>query len=59
MRIDGPDLLRKNAALSDEVRKTLSDFDRIERELCKAAKAIKSASTFTVQYKTRLLQLCE
>src|ERR1017187_10287385 len=55
MRIEGPDFLQKNAALADEVRRTLVDLD----ELKKAAKAIDTAAGLTGKYRVRLQSLCE
>ena len=40
MRAEGADFLQKNAALGDEVRRTLVDLDEIGKELGKASKAI-------------------
>jgi hypothetical protein len=59
MRLHGADFLEKNAAISDEVRRTFADLDRIESELKKAAKAITSVSGLVAKYKNRLLELCE
>jgi uncharacterized coiled-coil DUF342 family protein len=58
MRTEGPDFLQKNAALSDEIRRTLTDLDEIEKELKKAAKSIDAVKTMVVAYKERLVQLC-
>jgi hypothetical protein len=44
MRVQGFDLLAKNAVLAEELRRTLPEIDRIEKELGKAAKAIQSVS---------------
>src|ERR1035441_7147868 len=38
MRVQGSDFLDKNVALSEEVRRTFADLDRVESELKKAAK---------------------
>lgn len=59
MRAQGFDLLEKNAALSEELRRTFPEIDRIEKELGKAAKAIQSVSAFVVRYRDRLRDLCE
>jgi len=59
MRAQGPDFLENDAALADEVRRSLCDLDRIESELKKAAKAVTSASGLVVKYKERLGTLCE
>ena len=58
MRAQG-DLLDRNAALSEELRRTFPEIDRIEKELGKAAKAIQSVSAFVVRYRDRLRDLCE
>jgi hypothetical protein len=58
MRTNGADFLEKNAMLADEVRRTFSDLDRVERELKKATKAITSASGLVSKYKGRLESLC-
>jgi hypothetical protein len=42
MRVQGFDLLDRNAVLADELRRTFPEIDRIEKELGKAAKAIQS-----------------
>jgi hypothetical protein len=59
MRIQGFDLLEKNAVLADELRRTFPEIDRIEKELGKAAKAIQSVSVLVVRYKERLRELCD
>ena len=59
MRVQGSDFLAKNTALADEVRRSLSDLDRIESELRKATKAITSASGLVVQHRGRMHELCE
>jgi len=59
MRAEGADFLQKNAALSDEVRRTLVDLDEIEKELGKAAKAIESATGLTAKHRVRLHMLCD
>lgn len=58
MRTEGPDFLQKNAALSDEIRRTLTDLDEIEKELKKATKSIDTVKTMVIAYKDRLVQLC-
>src|SRR5205085_3783427 len=42
VRKEGPDFLQKNAPVADEVRRSLADLDRIEKELGKATKAVHS-----------------
>jgi predicted nuclease with TOPRIM domain len=59
MRVQGFDLLEKNAVLAEELRRTLPEIDRIEKELGKAAKAIQSVSAMVVRYRERLRDLCE
>jgi hypothetical protein len=59
MRTEGADFLHRNAALSEEVRRTLIDLDEVEKELKKAAKAIDAASGMTSKYRTRLQVLCD
>jgi hypothetical protein len=59
MRVQGLDFLDKNAALSDEVRRTLVDLDRVEAELKKASKALTSASLLVTKYRGRLESLCD
>jgi len=59
MRVQGFDLLEKNAVLADELRRTFPEIDRIERELGKAAKAIQSVSALVVRYRERLRELCD
>ena len=58
MRVQGFDLLDRNAVLADELRRTFPEIDRIEKELSKAAKAIQSVSALVVRYKARLRDLC-
>ena len=43
MRAEGPDFLQKNAALADEVRRTLVEIDEIAAQLRKAEIAIEAA----------------
>jgi hypothetical protein len=59
MRVQGFELLEKNAALAEEVRRTFADVDRIDGELKKAAKAIGSASGLVSKYRGRLQELCD
>jgi hypothetical protein len=59
MREQGFDLLEKNAVLAEELRRTLPEIDRIEKELGKAAKAIQSVSMLVVRYRERLRELCD
>jgi chromosome segregation ATPase len=59
MRTEGPDFLQTNAALGDEIRRTLIDLDEVEKELKKAAKAIDIASGLTGKYRLRLQSLCD
>jgi hypothetical protein len=59
MRVEGFDLLEKNAVLAEELRRTFPEINRIEKELCKAAKAIQSVSALVVRYKERLRELCD
>lgn len=58
MRIEGPDFLQRNAALSDEVRRTLADIDEIEGQLTKAGAAVEKAQALTTAYRARLAGLC-
>jgi hypothetical protein len=59
MRIEGPDFLQNNAALGEEIRRTLVDLDEVEKELTKASKAIDVASGLTGKYRVRLQSLCD
>jgi len=59
MRVQGFDLLDRNAVLADEVRRTFPEIDRIEKELGKAAKSIQSVSALVVRYRERLRDLCD
>jgi hypothetical protein len=59
MRVQGMDFLDKNAALSEEVKRTFADLDRIDSELKKASKAITSASGLVTKYRGRLQELCD
>lgn len=59
MRANGADFLQKNAALGDEVRRTLVDLDEIGKELGKAARAVEAATGLTARYRVRLQTLCD
>ena len=59
MRVQGFDLLERNAVLAEELRRTFPEIDRIETELGRAAKAIQSVSALVVRYKERLRELCD
>jgi hypothetical protein len=59
MRVQGFDLLERNALLAEELRHTFPEIDRIEKELGKAAKAIQSVSALVERYRERLLELCD
>jgi hypothetical protein len=59
MRVEGADFLQRNAALGEEIRRTLIDLDEIEKELKKAAKAIDTATGLTSKYRVRLQVLCD
>jgi hypothetical protein len=59
MRVQGFDLLERNAVLAEELRRSFPEIDRIEKELGKAAKAIQSVSVLVVRYRERLLELCD
>lgn len=59
MRERGFDLLERNVFLAEELRRTLPEIDRIEKELGKAAKAIQSVSALVVRYRERLRDLCD
>ena len=59
MRAEGPDFLQRNAALADEVRRTLADIDEIEGQLRKAEAAIGKAQALTAKYRSRLAGLCD
>ena len=59
MRVQGFDLLDRNAVLAAELRRTFPEIDRIEKELGKAAKAIQSISALVVRYRERLRELCD
>jgi vacuolar-type H+-ATPase subunit I/STV1 len=59
MRVQGFDLLERNAVLAEELRRSFPEIDRIEKELGKAAKAIQSVSALVVRYRERLRDLCD
>ena len=59
MRVQGFDLLERNAMLAEELRRSFPEIDRIEKELGKAAKAIQSVSALVVRYRGRLQELCD
>jgi hypothetical protein len=59
MRTEGTGFLQKNVALTEEVRRTFADIDRIEKELGRASKAIQSASGLVIKYRGRLQELCD
>jgi predicted nucleic acid-binding Zn-ribbon protein len=59
MRTEGADFLQNNAAVAEEVRRTLVDLDEVEKELKKAAKAIDTAAGLTSKYRARLQTLCD
>lgn len=59
MRVHGFDLLERNTVLAEELRRTFSEIDRIEKELGKAVKAIQSVSALVVRYRERLRELCD
>lgn len=59
MRVQGFDLLERNAALAEELRRTFPEIDRMEKELLKATKAIQSVSVLVGRYRERLRALCD
>jgi len=59
MRAEGPDFLQRNAAVSDEVRRTIVEFDEIEGQLGKAGAAIVKAQALTTRCRAKLAGLCE
>ena len=59
MRVLGSDLLERNAALVEELRRTFPEIDRMEKELLKATKAIQSVSVLVGRYRERLRELCD
>ena len=58
MRVEGSDFLQKNAALADEVRRTLVEIDEIGSQLKKAETAIEKAQELTAKHRTKLAGLC-
>jgi len=58
MRTEGLDILHKNAALADEVRRTLADIDEIDSHLQRAGAAIGKAQALTAKHRARLATLC-
>src|ERR1700751_5957427 len=50
MRVEGFDLLERNAMLAEELRRTFPEIDRIEKELGKASQPIQSVSALLVRY---------
>lgn len=59
MRVQGFDLLERNAVLAEEVRRTFTDIDRIDKELARAAKSIQSVTGLVARYRERLRALCD
>jgi hypothetical protein len=59
MRAEGPDFLQKNAALADEVRRTLVEIDEIDGQLKKAEASISKAQELTGKHRAKLAALCE
>jgi len=59
MRTEGPDFLHKNAALANEVRRTLADIDEIESHLNRAGAAIEKAQALAAKHRARLAALCD
>lgn len=59
LRLHGSDFFERNADLTEEVRRTFADLDRIESELKKATKAISSVSGLVAKYRVRLQELCD
>ena len=59
MRAEGPDFLAKNSQLAEEVRRTFTDLDEMDRELKNAAKAIDCAKDLASAYRNRLQTLCD
>jgi hypothetical protein len=59
MRVQGFDLLEKNAVLAEELRRTFPEIDRIEKEVGKASKAIQSVWALVGHYRERLRDLCD
>ena len=50
---------KRNAAVADEVRRTLVEIDEIETQLKKAETAIEKAQALTAKYRARLAGLCD
>jgi hypothetical protein len=59
MRAEGPDFLQKNAALADQVRRTLVEIDEIDGQLKKAEAAIGKAQELTGKHRAKLAGLCD
>jgi len=59
MRTEGPDFLHNNAALADEVRRTLADIDEIDSHLKRAGAAIEKAQALAAKHRARLAALCD
>ncbi|MFY9909381.1 MAG: hypothetical protein WCF22_07025 [Candidatus Sulfotelmatobacter sp.] len=59
MRVQGFDLLERNAVLAEELRRTFPEIDRMEKELLKATKAIQSVLVLVGRYRERLRELCD
>jgi len=59
MRTEGPDFLHRNAALADEVRRTLTDIDEIDSHLKRAGAAIEKAQALAAKHRARLAALCD
>jgi len=57
MRTEGPDFLHNNAALADEVRRTLAHIDEIDSHLQRAGAAIEKAQALTAKHRARLAAL--
>jgi hypothetical protein len=59
MRAEGPEFFKRNAALADEVRRTLVEIDEIDGQLKKAEAAIGRAQELTAKHRTKLAGLCD
>ena len=59
MRTEGADFLQKNAALAEEVRRTMVDQHEVEKEQKKESNPIDSAAGQTSNYRVRLQVLCD
>jgi hypothetical protein len=59
MRAEGPGFLQRNAAIADDVRRTLADIDEIEGQLRKAEAAIGKAQALAVKHRARMAGLCD